>query len=351
MDHAGIPVTKTPARTSWFASKPLKQALGYLFAVVCLVWVFHDIELGRLWRQLVGINWWWVALAIVFDILSYLCQGVRWQLLLRPIGNVSSLRATQAIYAGLFTNEVLPMRVGELVRTYLISRWLSADFVSVFPSITVERLFDGVWLSIGFGLTAMFVPLPKSLLEAGDLLGGVVVAATALLFYLIFRRSRTEARSDEEPSGASRWKPLRLIGSLVEHLASGLRQIGASRYFYLAFGLSLGFVTFQALAFWLIMWAYGLRLSFWIGFVVLLIVHLGTAIPNAPANVGSYQFFTVLGLTLFGIEKTIATGFSLVVFFLLTVPLWVIGLWAFGRSGTTLAEIKGEISRLSGRSR
>lgn len=351
MDHADLPVTKAPAQPSWFASKPLKQALGYFFAVICLLWVFHDIELGRLWRHLVDINWWWVAPAILFDILSYLCQGVRWQLLLRPIGNVSWVRTTQAIYAGLFTNEVLPMRVGELVRTYLISRWLSADFVSVLPSIAVERLFDGVWLAIGFGLTAMFVPLPKHLLEAGDLLGGIVLVATALLFYLIFRRSRAEARPDQEPSATTGWRALRLIRSLVEHLAGGLRRIGASRYFYLAFGLSLAFVTFQALAFWLIMWAYGLKLSFWIGFVVLLIVHLGTAIPNAPANVGSYQFFTVVGLTLFGIEKTIATGFSLVVFFLLTIPLWVIGLWAFGRSGTTLAEIKVEINRLSGRSR
>jgi len=78
-------------------------------------------------------------------------------------------------------------------------------------------------------------------------------------------------------------------------------------------------------------------------------VHLGTAIPNAPANVGTYQFFTVVGLTLFGVEKTLASGFSVVVFVLLTAPLWVIGILALNRSGMTLTEIRNEINRLKRR--
>jgi hypothetical protein len=49
----------------------------------------------------------------------------------------------------------------------------------------------------------------------------------------------------------------------------------------------------------LVMVSYGLRLSFWIGMAVYLIVQLGTLIPNAPANVGAYQFFCVVGLRLF----------------------------------------------------
>jgi hypothetical protein len=60
--------------------------------------------------------------------------------------------------------------------------------------------------------------------------------------------------------------------------------------------------------------------------------------------VGTYQFFCVVGLTLFGVEKTLATGFSLIVFAVLTVPLWVIGLLALGLSGQTLSEIREEVS-------
>ncbi len=94
------------------------------------------------------------------------------------------------------------------------------------------------------------------------------------------------------------------------------------------------------------MMAYGLSTPFWVGAVVFLIVHLGTAVPNAPANVGTYQFFCVIGLTMFGIEKTLATGFSVVVFVLLTIPLWVIGFFALSRSGTTLYTIRSEVNAL-----
>ena len=97
------------------------------------------------------------------------------------------------------------------------------------------------------------------------------------------------------------------------------------------------------------MQAYGLKLSFWHGAAVFLIVHIGTMIPGAPSNVGTYQFFTVVGLSLFGIEKTLATSFSVVVFLILTIPLWGIGLLAFSRLGMSLKKIRMEISSVTGK--
>ena len=92
--------------------------------------------------------------------------------------------------------------------------------------------------------------------------------------------------------------------------------------------------------------AYGLSLQFWSGVVVALIIIIGTVIPNAPSNIGSFQFFCVVGLTLFGVDKTAAAGFSLVSFALLTIPLWVIGFIALGFSGMTLSGIRKELSLL-----
>ena len=106
--------------------------------------------------------------------------------------------------------------------------------------------------------------------------------------------------------------------------------------------VSAGVLACQALAFWLVMVACGLRLSLWAGAITLLIVHLGTALPNAPGNVGSYQFFCIVGLSLFGIGKAEATAFSLVVFVVLTVPLWALGFFALRNSGLTLDQARRE---------
>ena len=109
---------------------------------------------------------------------------------------------------------------------------------------------------------------------------------------------------------------------MTGRIADGMADIGLSRPFFGSFFSSSLILIFQILAFWLVMRAYGLQVSVWQGAAVHLIVHFGTAIPNAPSNAGTYQFFTVLGLSLFGVDKTTAAGFSVAVFIILTVPLW-----------------------------
>jgi glycosyltransferase 2 family protein len=130
-------------------------------------------------------------------------------------------------------------------------------------------------------------------------------------------------------------------------MAGGIRDIGRSRFFYSSFGISLFLLLGQILSYWLVMQAYGLKLSFWHGAAVFLVVHIGTIIPGAPSNIGTYQFFTVVGLTLFGIDKTLATSFSIVVFFILTIPLWVVGMVVFSRLGLSLKKVQTEITALA----
>lgn len=314
-----------------------RRALGYTLAAVCLYWVLRDLDLRELLHRVAEMDLFWVAAAIFFDVLSYICQGLRWKLLLRPVGKITVLRTTQAIYAGLFVNEMLPMKLGEIVRAYLISRWTSAKLSSVVPSILLERLFDGVWLAVGIVITILFVPLPRRLVEAGDVFGVAILVALVTVTLLVLGGRRPSANNSTPKKG---------FLTLIQSISCELRIASQTRGALLAFVLSLVLLLLQGFSFWFVMRAYGLHLSFLMGLAVFIIVHLGTLVPTAPANVGSYQFFTVLGLTLFGVEKATAAGFSLVVFAVLTAPLWAIGLWALGSSGLTFFQIRSELARL-----
>ena len=304
-------------------------------------------------------------MAVVVDTLTYLSQGLRWRLLLQPIGNIKTLKATQAVYAGLFSSEVLPLRIGELVRGYLVSRWLSTEFVAVIPSMVVERLFDGIWLALGVAITVIFLRLPKDLMDAADILGFVILLAVALFIYMVLRKERSitqphQARAAEtfpptivrmdaygvggKRRGVAFRRMFRAVGHFVDQLAGGIKDIGRSRAFYLSLLASSLVLICQIAAFWMVIKAYGLQLSLWSSAATVLIVVLGTVIPNAPSNVGTYQFFCVVGLSLFGIDKTTATGFSVVVFVVLTAPLWLIGIYAISRTGMTLKDIRRELS-------
>ena len=341
----------------------LRAALGYALGAACLVWVLHDYDFHDLLRRVAGMNLWLVAAAVFCDVLSYVCQGARWRLLLRPFGSISVWRCTQAVYAGLFTNEVAPMKPGDLVRAYLVSRWMNVRLVTVAATILVERLFDGVWLAAASLVAVIFLPLPRRLVEAGDVFGVSVLILFVLFILTAFGggtaaeglaeagekgvgRAAQDAAGGEAPGDESAGRRVsRRVSEMIARLRVELRSIGRTRGAPLAFALTLALLLLQAVSFWLVMRAYGLRLPLMAGAAVFLIVHLGTVVPGAPANVGTYQFVTVLGLTLFGVDKSAAAGFSLVVFAILTVPLWAIGFWSLGRSGLTLLEVRGALGK------
>ncbi len=346
MDHPAQGLSASEGKTSPPAAHRGKVLLGYLLAAAFLVWVFHDVDFHELLQDAAHIDWWWVAAAIACDVASYLSQGLRWSLLLRPIGTISTLRATQAIYAGLFANEILPLRVGEALRTFLVSRWLPADLTSVVSSVLVERFLDAIWLALTAGLAVLIVPLPHYLVEAEEFLAAFVFGSTALFVYLVVRKERTVEAGNNRQRGGLRGR----LGRVIGRIALALRRIGQSRQLYGASLASAALLFLQILALWFMMLAYGMPLSLGHGAVVLLIVHLGTAIPSAPSNLGSYQFFAVVGLTLFGVDKTTAAGFSVVAFLLLTFPLWALGLLALGRTGLSLRQIRTEMAGLAARS-
>ena len=66
--------TTTPRKTK----QVVRQVLGYLIALACLIWVFQGIHAERLLQQVKSIHWGWIILAVFFDTFSYYAQGLRW---------------------------------------------------------------------------------------------------------------------------------------------------------------------------------------------------------------------------------------------------------------------------------
>ena len=128
----------------------------------------------------------------------------------------------------------------------------------------------------------------------------------------------------------------------------GLHAMGTAPSFYPALFFSVLMPFCQVLGMWAMMISYGLHLSFLVAIVVLVVINLGVSLPNAPANVGAYQFFCVLGLSVFEIEKTTATGFSIFAFLALNLPFVFLGFAALVRSGMSLRTMRERVSHLPG---
>ncbi len=309
-------------------------AFTYVIAAVCLIWVFHDTSFREVYQSVPTLRWQLLSAAVFLDIAGYAFQALRWQVLLRPFGPPPLILLGQAIYGGLFVNEVMPMRVGEAVRAYMVSRRIAVGVLSILPSMAVERLLDGIVLSGAMALTAFFVPLPARLAHAAELLALIVVVLMMLFVWLVVTGTRSPAEDVARRHEGSLTGKIR---KTIRELRGEIRKIGQGGQMIRALFYSVMLLAAQAAAFWLIIRATDLQLSLWAGAAVMIIVHLGTAIPNAPANVGTYQFFCVLGLSLFGVDKPLATALSVLIFVVLTVPLWLLGWLAIHKSNFRLA--------------
>ncbi len=320
---------------------------GYALSVACLVWVLYDFHVQTALEQLEDVSWKWVALGIGLDVASYVVQALRWKLLLAPFARVKMKDAVRAVFAGLFANLIFPLRPGELLRAYLVSKAEDIGMGTVVGSVLVERLIDLVVTTAGLGVMLMFVPAPLRFRHGANALG---IATLALLGLFVAMILYIELRFGGDPRRMSGGK--RVPGKLMSALM-GLHAMGTSPSFYPAVFTSLLMPFCQVLALWALMKSYGIGLPPFLGpAVVLLVINLGVSLPNAPANVGSYQFFCVLGLSIFAVvDKTTATGFSIFAFLMMNLPFFFLGFYAVIRSGLSMRSMREQMSRLPSEAR
>jgi glycosyltransferase 2 family protein len=319
--------------------------LGYGLGLVYLYWVLHDFRPSQALQDVRNASWSWVVLGISFDILGYLAQAVRWKLLLQPFRKVPISDVIRAIFTGLFANIVLPLHPGELLRAYLLSKTEQLGFGTTIGSVGVERLIDLIVATTGLGLASLFVPLPLELKRSADILGVVALILLGILVGAVLYFELT-LRHEAAAHTASKHVPGKVRAALV-----GLHAMGTAPSFYPAVLVSIAMQGLQVLAIWSMMRSYGMGLPFLASVVVLLVINIGVSLPNAPANVGSYQFFCVLALSVFGVEKSTATGFSIFAFMALTIPFLFLGFWALLRSGLTLHDLREQIRGLPSENR
>jgi hypothetical protein len=239
-------------------------------------------------------------------------------------------RTVQSIYIGLFANEVLPLRVGELIRCYLLAHWNGLRLSLVFASAAVERVIDGVWMLGAFLVTASFVKgIPRDITILVQALGGLLLVCTATLAWIMLRRQHAVAAIRE-----GRWS------STLRHVVEGLQLMGKPRPLGATAGISLLYLGLHIFSIFALMRAYGLDLSFWAAGGIVVIIRLATVVPNAPGNLGLINVACVMAMHLFDVEVNDAKTFSIILFVALTVPLLIGGAVATALTGLNIGELR-----------
>jgi uncharacterized protein (TIRG00374 family) len=305
----------------------LLPAFGYAVSAVSLIWVLRHTPLRESADHLRHLTWIWVAVAFLFELAANFCHAWRWQLILRPAEDVPFWRCAQAVLIGLFANEVLPAKAGEVIRGYLLTHWTKVHLPLSFVSVVIEGVIDGIWLVSIYVLVTLGVSnLPHWLVRGAWALGTAVVLLSALFLYLLFHKQH----SHQMISG-HKW------ASQFVHFLDELHKMGQARTLAASLGASFLYVFFQTMSIWALLQADQYDFDIRQAALIVIVFRIGTLVPNAPGNIGALQFFTYWGVRLAGGEE--GTAFGEVNFVFITLARLLQGGVAILLTGVNLTDI------------
>lgn len=311
----------------------LSLAVGIPLAAALLYFALRGVDLAQVWERLRSANRPLAALGFLTLSAAYAIRAWRWRMLLNAEGSLRFDTVFWAMSLGYLGNNLLPARMGELVRTGVIA-WkgrIGAPFVLV--TALTERLLDAGALVLVASIALATVPaMPEWLRKAAlGLSVGAVVGVAALA--VLPRIEPFLLRCVGALPGLGRLR--KRLQSLTSQLLLGMRPLhdtGRAAGFTLCTAVIWSLDTLVALA---LARSMSIEMSPMAAIIVLAALGLASSLPSTPGYLGIYQFVAVSVLPPFGVTAAAALAFVLLlqaVIYLVSIVFGVLGVFALGGS-------------------
>lgn len=318
---------------------PIKFIISILVSLGLVYYSFKDLEWESFWQALVSINYWILGAGAAVLIFSNVIRAARWRILLSPQKTIKRKHLFEATMMGYMGNNVLPFKLGEVLRAVVVSKRHNLKVSGVGASIVVERGVDMFSFLILAGIYGVLVPS----FEAAKMLSALGLIAILLVIIFGFFVNR---HHDRFANRIDRWsKNMSDKGhpKRADHLVSifkGLETIWRmpKPFHVIVQTLFLWFLYLLVTILGLL--AFNFDLSFvelWqVSLILLIFTTLSLAVPAAPGYVGTYHGAVLAALMLFDIESDQAKAFAIVLHLLNYLLYTPTGAWYLMKAGLTI---------------
>jgi uncharacterized protein (TIRG00374 family) len=309
--------------------------------------VLKDVDFARLWELALQVNFLYILAVNAVMAVFFWLRSWRWRLLLQPVKEISLGRLYSANLIGFMANDVLPARLGELVRAYVVDRFTATPMTSVLATIVVERILDGLALLLILFATLVFAD-PKAQAGAFNVAYMRGAGLTLLLAYLgvmavmaaLWRWPQATIGTISRLAGALSPK----LGHTAQHLlatfAEGLAVLGHARHLPLILAQSLLIWVPMVFMYMMFLPALGLPFDLFMAAMAFAGASLASAVPAAPGYVGTFQLAVTWALVMAGADPERAAAYSLIYWAVQYFPLVIAGLVEMWRGGMSLKSLR-----------
>ncbi len=287
-------------------SSLIRALVGAAISIAAIWLLLRSVDVGRALDVLRTADRGWIALMAAFILTDLAVRALRWQRLVAPIGHVRYRSILAYLLVGYMANNVLPARIGELVRVHYLGDRESLSRTTALGTVVVERVVDFV-VVVGIASAAIIVLSVRGFVASAVLVGIAVAGLLAAAVTIGIAAHRLPG-AERIAAAAERWPRVR---DLASNLRGGLAVAGRPRTLAEALVLSMIAWGVTVLAFAAAGQAIGIQLT--IGQAALLAsgVALTTAIPAGPANLGTFELAAVQIGKAVGVPDTAAFALAL----------------------------------------
>jgi uncharacterized protein (TIRG00374 family) len=324
-------------------SAGLRPVIGLLLTVVFLFLALQRVDLAGFVDELRRVNYIWLLPSAVCTLLGYVLRTVRWRVILSGAARAPLTTLFPVLIMVFATNNLLPGRLGEFWRAYLLGRKRNVSKTFALASVVVERVFDGLTLIALLAIVSMAIQLPDKGREIELLASVVFLGATLGVVVLLWKPGlvRIPLRLALRPLptawtgwGEERFEafveglaPLRrpqvLIGAAA--LSAGVWLLEGASYVLLSRGVNLNLPSNLELP------ALGL---------VLVTINLGIMVPSGPGYVGTQEFFGTTALGVVGANPQAALALVVVSHAVQYMLVTALGLMFFAHEHLSPGELR-----------
>lgn len=313
--------------------------IGFVISAGLMALVFWKTDLDVLWRACQSANYWYFLPSVGITFACFWLRAVRWQLLFAPIKKVNLHPLFSATMIGFMANNLLPARLGEFVRAYVIGKQENVAKSASFGTIVVERVFDGlVLLSLLITVFLTNSSLPDWVVISGYVATLVYLVALGFLIVLEMRRDWAAVLLGRVLAPISRAFADRVL-ALLDSFAVGLQVLRRGKRLAAVIVLSFVHWVVFGLTIYFALLAFNLHLPFAVSLLVMSILGFAVTVPSSPGFIGTFHAACVGALALFSVSQSEALSFSIVYHASQYIPVTLVGLIYLWTDHLSLREI------------
>ena len=333
---------------------------GIAVSLVFLGLFFRKVDVGETLGILRDANYLFVVPAVLVYFVAVYFRTLRWRYLLRSLKPLGVGRLYPVVVVGYMANNVLPVRLGEVVRAYYLSRREGVSASGSLATILVERVVDGLTLLVFIALVSLSLPVlgvVEGLAERGNFSPLLLGLAVPLLFVgvagVLVLLASFPRRSIKLVILVLRYLPtgfIRRIEPLAVRFLDGLWALRSPRRLLVLFLLSVPVWLAEAAMYLILGYSFRLDQAFGgfaelVAVIILLtaVANLATSLPSSPGGIGPFEFLAKTTLVLSGVEADSATAYVIILHMTLLVPVTLAGVAYLWAGNLTLGRLTREV--------